>query len=149
VRTFIIVSTSAIAVFSSVTFTQETSQGTASIPDFSGVWAAHPSAGPEPPASGPGPVLNKARRDGISDRYQWVGDYANPVLKPQAAAVVRKHGEIQLAGLVHPTPSTHCWPSALLSRPNGTTITAIMDATGWQAHSVAVSWPGWCARSSG
>ena len=25
---------------------------------------------------------------------------------------------------------------ALLSRPNGTTITAIMAATGWQAHSV-------------
>jgi hypothetical protein len=25
---------------------------------------------------------------------------------------------------------------ALLSRPNGTTITAIMEATGWQAHSV-------------
>jgi hypothetical protein len=25
---------------------------------------------------------------------------------------------------------------ALLSRPNGTTITAIMQATGWQAHSV-------------
>jgi hypothetical protein len=25
---------------------------------------------------------------------------------------------------------------ALLGRPNGTTITAIMEATGWQAHSV-------------
>jgi hypothetical protein len=25
---------------------------------------------------------------------------------------------------------------ALLSRPNGTTITIIMEATGWQAHSV-------------
>ena len=25
---------------------------------------------------------------------------------------------------------------ALLRRPNGTTITAIMEATGWQAHSV-------------
>ena len=25
---------------------------------------------------------------------------------------------------------------ALLSRPSGTTITAIMEATGWQAHSV-------------
>jgi Protein of unknown function (DUF3489) len=25
---------------------------------------------------------------------------------------------------------------ALLSRPNGTTVTAIMEATGWQAHTV-------------
>src|SRR6516225_7454571 len=37
-------------------------QGAASIPDFSGIWS-HPSfPGFEPPASGPGPVVNKSRR---------------------------------------------------------------------------------------
>jgi hypothetical protein len=36
--------------------------GGASIPDFSGIWS-HPSfPGFEPPASGPGPVVNKSRR---------------------------------------------------------------------------------------
>jgi len=37
-------------------------KGGASIPDFSGIWS-HPSfPGFEPPASGPGPVVNKSRR---------------------------------------------------------------------------------------
>ena len=37
-------------------------KGGASVPDFSGIWS-HPSfPGFEPPASGPGPVVNKSRR---------------------------------------------------------------------------------------
>ena|SRR6516162_2117723 len=37
-------------------------KGDASVPDFSGIWS-HPSfPGFEPPASGPGPVVNKSRR---------------------------------------------------------------------------------------
>jgi hypothetical protein len=73
-------------------------QGAASIPDFCGIWG-HPSLpGFELPASGPGPVVNKSRRrqvdaDGrpvpaasgvlVSDNRQSVGDYTNPILKPQ------------------------------------------------------------------
>jgi hypothetical protein len=110
-RTLIIASMVAAGLFSSPAFTQESRQGTASIPDFSGIWA-HPS-GPEPPASGPGPVLNRSRRDGKSDSYGQVGDYTNPILKPEAAEVVKKYGEIELSGLAHPTPSNHCWPSGV------------------------------------
>ena len=61
-----------------------------SVPDFSGVWG-HPSLpGFEPPASGPGPVLNKVRvrtgpQSGRSAVTQLVGDYTNPILKRQAA----------------------------------------------------------------
>src|SRR5271163_313588 len=41
-------------------------QGVASIPDFSGIWS-HPSfPGFEPPASGPGPVVNKSRRPQVN-----------------------------------------------------------------------------------
>jgi hypothetical protein len=113
-RPLIIATTSAAILFSSAAFTQESRQGTASIPDFSGIWA-HPSgnSGFEPPPSGPGPVTNRSRRNGVSDGYQYVGDYTNPILKPQVAEVVKKHGEIELSGLAYPTPSNHCWPSGV------------------------------------
>jgi hypothetical protein len=89
-------------------------QGTPSIPDFSGIWVHPYFPGIEPPASGPGPVLNKSRRpDGVSNIKQFVGDYANPILKPQAAEVVKRHAEISLAGMAYPTPSNQCWPSGV------------------------------------
>src|SRR5579863_6640383 len=80
------------------------------IPDFSGIWAHPYFPGFEPPASGPGPIVNKSRtrggpRDGIGNANQFVGDYANPILKPGAAEIIRKHGEISLAGQTYPTPS--------------------------------------------
>jgi hypothetical protein len=81
-----------------------------SIPDFSGVWR-HPSLpGFEPLASGPRPVTNRSRRDGVSNYNQLVGDYANPILKPWAAEVVKKYGEISLAGVTFPSPANQCWP---------------------------------------
>src|SRR5260370_3995199 len=83
-------------------------QGVASIPDFSGVWR-HPSLpGFEPPASGPGPVTNRSRRDGVSNYNQLVSDLSNPILKPWAAAVVKKYGEISLAGVTFPSPANQC-----------------------------------------
>jgi hypothetical protein len=42
-----------------------------------------------------------------------VGDYANPILNPQAAEIVKRHGAISLSGTVYPTPSTLCWPSGV------------------------------------
>jgi hypothetical protein len=100
-------------------------QGAASVPDFSGIWS-HPSfPGFEPPAAGPGPVVNKSRRpqvnfDGrvlppgnnvlVSNPALLVGDYSNPILKPQAAQIVKQHGEMELSGAGSPTPTIQCWP---------------------------------------
>jgi hypothetical protein len=82
----------------------------AAIPDFSGIWW-HPSLpGPEPLASGPTTVTNRSRHDGASDYVQLVGDYTNPILKPEAAAIVKKFGEMSLAGIVYPSPANQCWP---------------------------------------
>jgi hypothetical protein len=93
---------------------QGVAQGAASIPDFSGTWAHPYLTGFEPPASGPGPVRNRSRRrDGIANFQQLVGDYTNPILQPWAAEVVRKHGEISLAGQGYPTPSNQCWPGGV------------------------------------
>jgi hypothetical protein len=85
-----------------------------SIPDFSGTWAHPYLTGFEPPASGPGPVRNRSRRrDGAGNFQQLVGDYTNPILQPWAAEVVKKHGEISLAGEGYPTPSNQCWPGGV------------------------------------
>jgi hypothetical protein len=100
----------------------------ASVPDFSRVWN-HP-AFPwfEPPASGPGPITNLSRwaeqrpqgpggsaalppsKVGISNYDQLVGDYNSPILQPWAAAVVKRFGEMSLAGITFPNPSNQCWP---------------------------------------
>ena len=84
----------------------------AAIPDFSGIWRHGSLPWFVPPASGPGPVTNRTRRQdtGQSDYGMLVGDYTNPILQPWAAEVVKKKGEISLAGLDYPNPANQCWP---------------------------------------
>ncbi len=105
--------------------------GASTIPNFSGIWNHPAFPWYEPPATGPGPVTNKARwprlfgslpsgtlalpplkqgEDGISDYDQLVGDYSNPILQPWAAEVVKKFGETSLAGITYGNPSNQCWP---------------------------------------
>jgi hypothetical protein len=128
-RSIIIAATATASLVSSPAFTQQPNQGAASIPDFSGRWS-HPYVwGFEPPPSGPGPVVNKARRrqifdpDGrplrtanaplVGDPFRLIGDYSNPILKPAAAEVVKKHAEITLTGVNYPTPWNQCWPGGV------------------------------------
>jgi hypothetical protein len=80
----------------------------ASLSEFSGIWT-HPSLGFELPVSGPGPVVNKSRlKNGASNFDQLVGDYTNPILKPHAAEIVKKRGEISLSGRAFPDPDNQC-----------------------------------------
>jgi hypothetical protein len=86
----------------------------ASFPDFSGMWVHPYFPGIEPPASGPGPVFNRLHRpDGTGSGRELVGDYTNPILKPEAAAIVKRNGDITLGGMTYPTPSNRCWPSSV------------------------------------
>jgi hypothetical protein len=108
----------------------EAQAAAAAAPDFSGMWVHPYFPGIEPPPSGPGPVFNRLRRpNGQSNNNQWVGDYSNPILKPEAAEIVKQHGDISASGLTYPTPSNRCWPSGvpyiffqpgmqMLQRPN-------------------------------
>ncbi len=86
-----------------------TAQSAAPIPDFTSAIWAHPMLGFEPPLSGPGPVVNKKRTPtGTSDSAMLVGDYTNPILKPAAAEIVRKRGEVSQSGLAFPDPDAMC-----------------------------------------
>jgi hypothetical protein len=97
-----------VGLLSSSALAQQTSQGTASTPDLSGMWAHVSCCGFEPPVVGPGPVTNRVRRNGAADLYQFVGDYTNPILKPEAAQAVKEHGDIELTGMPAALPSNQC-----------------------------------------
>src|SRR6202163_794103 len=81
---------------------------TTSIPDLSGIWGRWFNF--EPPSSGPGPVVSKLRRPDGSIIQSVVGDFTNPILRPHAAEVVKKNGELELSGVVIPNPHNQCRP---------------------------------------
>src|SRR5713226_3945927 len=90
-RNFLLLVT--LAALSATLCLVQASAPTASIPDLSGLWV-HPSIpGMEPLASGPTSLTNRSRRDGMNNILQLVGDYTNPILKPEAAARVKMLGE--------------------------------------------------------
>jgi hypothetical protein len=113
-------------------------QTVAAIPDFSGIWA-HPGLGFENPISGPGPVRNLSRLpSGASNFNMLVGDFNNPILKPRAAEIVKKFGEISLSGLAFPDPDSQCllnpvpyifwnFEIELLQQPDKVTILYLHD----------------------
>jgi hypothetical protein len=109
-RTFIIAITTAASLLASAAFAQEPRQGTAAIPDLSGIWGRNFSNF-EPPSSGSGPVLSKLRRpNGTLVFIPMVGDCNNPILKPKASEAVKNSGEMELSGTVHSSPHNQCWP---------------------------------------
>jgi hypothetical protein len=118
--------------------TSAAGQTTVPVPDISGAWNHTSLNGLELPLSGPGPLKNRSRlhtgpQAGVGDGGRLVGDYTNPILQPWAAEVVRKFGEISLAGRGFPTPRNQCWPEQvpfvfgnfgmeILQRPDKVTI---------------------------
>jgi hypothetical protein len=72
--------------------------------------------------------------DGTSNIGQLVGDFHNPILKPETAEIVRKKGEISKSGHAYPDASNQCRPYnppftlamqlgiELLQRKDGVTI---------------------------
>jgi hypothetical protein len=105
---------------------------TQAIPDFSSAgaaWLRIDNIYLPPPGGGPGPVLDDPAhvhhgrgvgRDGRdTGTTPEVGDYTNPILKPAAAAIVKKNGEQELAGHTILNASTTCWPPGV---PNVLTL---------------------------
>ena len=94
----------------------------------------------EPPASGPGPVVNSVRKaDGTivardpccgPPRGMFLGDYTNPILKPEAAEAVKKFGDLLVAGTVSPDLHNSCWPEPppfVMALHFGTLIVQLRD----------------------
>ena len=134
------------------------------IPDFSGLWGRDwPFF--EQPRSGPGPIVSALRNhDGTFSTDAFVGDLANPMLKPHAAEFLMKRGAISLNGAASPDPVNQCWPEPvpftlgvqfgmqMLQHKDGVTIIYIGDhkvrhvrlnephpanvTPSWQGHSV-------------
>lgn len=85
-------------------------QGTAKVPDFSGLWVRK---GPDPstwevpsdPKLRPGPLVNT-----LKSRTLWAADDKTPWLKPWVAKVVKQHGDSERAGVSVPVPHNLCWP---------------------------------------
>src|SRR5262245_35460548 len=86
------------------------SERAASIPDFSGIWA-HANPGFEPLKSGPTSLINLNRRaNGTGDILNIAGDDTNPILKPAAAAAVKKHAQYHANDRGDPNPRNQCRP---------------------------------------
>jgi hypothetical protein len=64
-------------------------------------------------AAGPTSLKNRSRRDGVSNPLQLVGDYTNPILKPETASTVKKFGEMSISYYGFPNPRNQCWPNGL------------------------------------
>lgn len=107
-----------------------------SVPDFSGTWGRN-TFNFEAPDHGPGPIVNLNRLgkykgytlvDG--DPVPLVGDYNNPILRPETAAVVKKNGEYSESGHDVPDPSNQCGaysPPYLFSISQGFQILPVKD----------------------
>lgn len=90
--------------------TAASASGQPAIPDFSGLWA-RTSLGYEEPLNGQGGVKNRMLRpNGASNLSQLVGDYTDPLLRPAAAEVLKRLGEISVKGIAFPQPSNQCLP---------------------------------------
>jgi hypothetical protein len=73
-------------------------------PDFSGVWGRN-TIDYSAPETGRGPLKNIS-----GSRNVMVGDYTDPMLKPWAAEIIKRNGEIAKTGDAFPTAHNQCWP---------------------------------------
>jgi hypothetical protein len=79
-------------------------KGAESSPDLSGVWGRN-TIDYTQPETGKGPIKNIS-----GSRNVMVGDFHDPMLKPWAADIVKRNGEIAKTGDAFPTAHNQCWP---------------------------------------
>jgi hypothetical protein len=103
------IATASAILLSSAALAQQSNPGATPPPDLSGIWGRN-WVTLEPPPFGPGPIVSKLRRPDGSPIFSAIGDYTNPLLRPQAAEIVKNNGENELSGVANPNPHNQCWP---------------------------------------
>ena len=109
-KTFVLTGTLLAAALSPAALAQQST-----IPDFSGVWGRSVFNFEPTGVTGPQPLRN-LRRVGpdaskpvvVGDPVPLVGDYMNPILRPEAATLVKQRGEMSASGHDFPDPSNQC-----------------------------------------
>lgn len=97
------------AVFSAEAATEESSKSSTTIPDFGGAWARDSSIMQLfPPSTLAAGLINTS-----GYRLQGIANYDSPILKPWAAEIVRRHGELVRSGELAPDAHTSCSPNGL------------------------------------
>jgi hypothetical protein len=86
-------------------------ENSAPIPELSGYWG-RTNFNLEQPPSGLKFIANTLRKpDGtIDDDTARVGDFTNPILTPEGAEILKRHGEFSRAGNSIPDPHNQCRP---------------------------------------
>jgi hypothetical protein len=132
---------------------------TQSLPDLSGPWTRKWETASlyDSPKSGPGPVVMDPARphhghivgvNGQPDQEAtpWIADYSNPILKPEARAVVKRISDEESAGHSHIENQTVCKPMGvpeilnlrdhmqMLQAPSGKEITLIYSRDSQVRH---------------
>ncbi|HEX3485609.1 MAG TPA: hypothetical protein VHT51_11150, partial [Micropepsaceae bacterium] len=109
-----VVTAAALAALAAAPMSGQAASGGGAKPDFSGIWAHPWLPGFEALPSGPTALVNLSRsKDGRSIQTQLVGDYKNPILKPEAAETVRKMGEQSKSHFGFHNPRNQCWPNGV------------------------------------
>jgi hypothetical protein len=93
--------------------TAKGAENSAGIPQLSGHWS-RTNFNLEQPDTGPKFIANTLKKpDGtIDDDTARIGDYTNPILTPEAARILREHGELSRTGKAISDPHNQCWPEA-------------------------------------
>ena len=88
-----------------------TAAETSPVPALSGNWG-RTNFNLEQPPTGPKFIANTLKKpDGtIDDDRARVGDFTNPILTPEASAILKQHGEFSRAGNSIPDPHNQCRP---------------------------------------
>jgi hypothetical protein len=84
---------------------------TAAVPDFSGFWRINGGSfdfAQPPPGTGPGPLVNIS-----GNRLVPIANEDSPLLKPWAAAEIKKHGDLLRSGKLAPDAHTSCHPMSV------------------------------------